>query len=244
MNLLKKNIKVIILAGGLGSRLGEYTKKIPKPMVLINKKPILIRIINIFQKHGFKNFYIAGGYKVQVIKNYFKKLEVNNKQYSHKISKLFCNLKVINTGLKTMTGGRIKKFAKIINKDEIFLFTYGDGIANVNLNKLFKHHLKSKKITTVTAVRPPARFGEIKIRNNLVINFKEKPQVFTGWINGGFFVTNGKIFDFIKNDKTILEKEPLENLCKKKQLNSFRHSGFWKCVDTKRDIDELNKILK
>ncbi len=244
MTKINYNIKIVILAGGLGTRLEEYTKHLPKPMVIVDKKPIIVHIINIFLKSGFTNFYIAGGYKYKVIKNYFSKFKKNNHKFSHKISNKLCDIKVINTGLKTMTGGRLKRLAQYINKDETFMFTYGDGIANIDIKKLYKHHLKSKKITTITAVRPPARFGELFLRKNLVSSFKEKPQVMSSWINGGFFISERKILDFIKNDSTILEKEPLENLSKKRQLNAYKHNKFWKCVDTKRDVTELNKILK
>lgn len=244
MYKFNKNIKVIILAGGLGTRMSEYTKRIPKPMVKVDQKPIIEYIISIYIKNGLQNFLIAGGYKYKIIYNYFKNLEIKNKKFSHKIFKKFCNIKVINTGGRTLTGGRLKRLKKFIKKDEIFMFTYGDGYANINIKKLYQEHIKSKKITTVTAVRPPARFGELKLKKNLVINFKEKPQVVSGWINGGFFVTSDKIFDYIKNDFTILEKEPLEKLSKARELNAYKHKSFWKCVDTKRDVIELRKILK
>lgn len=238
------NIKVVILAGGFGTRLGEYTQHIPKPMVNINRIPLLIYILKIFLNNNFKNFYIAGGYKFKYLVNYFKKFKINNKNFTHKIQKDMCNIKIINTGLKTMTGGRLKRLKKYISEDELFMFTYGDGIADINLKKLYEEHLKSKKITTITAVHPPARFGELKLKKNIVTNFKEKPQVASGWINGGFFISYGKIFNYIKNDFTILEKEPLEKLSEKRQLNAYKHESFWKCVDTKRDIIELSKILK
>ena len=143
-----------------------------------------------------------------------------------------------------MTGGRLKRLEKYINKDEDFMFTYGDGVSNVNIKKLLNFHYKEKKILTVTAVHPPARFGEIVLNKNLVKSFKEKPQVKNGWINGGFFVSNYKFFKFIKKDKDILEKDPLENLCKKKQLAAYKHDGFWKCMDTIRDRDVLREIYK
>lgn len=227
MNKIKKNLKVVILAGGYGTRLSEYTKKIPKPMVQINRKPLLVHIINHYKKFGFKEFIIAAGYKKEVIKNYFK-----NK-----------NVKVINTGLKTMTGGRIKRLQSHL-KDQTFLLTYGDGLSDVNINNLLNFHKKSKNLVTLTAVRPPARFGELTILNNRVSKFLEKPQVSQGWINGGFFIANKKIFKFIKGDKTILEKAPLEKLSKKKQLFAYKHFGFWRCMDTKRDKDYLETLPK
>ncbi len=224
-------MKVVILAGGLGTRLSEYTKAIPKPMVKINGKPILIHIINHYLKYGFNDFYIALGYKGDYIKNFFKK-----KKLKYKIN-------LIDTGLKTMTGGRLKRLKNIIG-DETFLLTYGDGLSNVNLGKLVRFHNKNKKLITLTAVRPPARFGAIKIAGNRVKTFKEKSKLDEGWINGGFFVVESKFLDFIKKDTTFLEKEPLERASKKKQLIAYKHYGFWQCMDTKRDKELLEKTIK
>tara|TARA_A100001015_G_scaffold81798_1_gene90643 strand:- start:1870 stop:2556 length:687 start_codon:yes stop_codon:yes gene_type:complete len=224
-------MKVVILAGGLGTRLSEYTKAIPKPMVNINGKPILIHIINHYLKYGFNDFYIALGYKGYYIKNFFKK-----KKLKYKIN-------LIDTGLKTMTGGRLKRLKNIIG-DETFLLTYGDGLSNVNLSKLVRFHNKNKKLITLTAVRPPARFGAIKIAGNRVKTFKEKSKLDEGWINGGFFVVESKFLDFIKKDTTFLEKEPLERASKKKQLIAYKHYGFWQCMDTKRDKELLEKTIK
>jgi len=224
-------MKVIILAGGFGTRLSEYTKKIPKPMVTINNKPILIHIMEHYFKYGFDDFYIALGYKGSFIRNYFKR-----KKYNWKIN-------LINTGLKTMTGGRLKRLKKIIG-NQTFMMTYGDGISNINIKKLIKFHRKNKKLVTLTAVRPPARFGAIKIKGNNVKLFKEKDKVDEGWINGGFFVMEPKFLNYIKNDKTFLEKEPLEIIGKKGQLLAYKHDDFWQCMDTKRDKDLLEKILK
>ncbi len=224
-------MKVVILAGGFGTRLSEYTSKIPKPMVKINNKPILIHIMEHYNKFGFNEFYIAIGYKGNVIKKYFTKQKFN------------WNVKLINTGLNTMTGGRLKRLKKIIG-DETFMMTYGDGISDINLNRLLKFHKRNKKLVTLSAVRPPARFGAIKIKGNKVKLFKEKDKVDEGWINGGFFVMEPKFLNYIKNDKTFLEKEPLENIGKKGQLMAFKHNGFWQCMDTKRDKDRLEQILK
>ncbi|MDC0513620.1 sugar phosphate nucleotidyltransferase [Pelagibacteraceae bacterium] len=226
-------MKVIILAGGFGTRIGEYTKTIPKPLISILGKPILIHIMELYAQHGFKEFYIALGYKGNVIKKYFKK----NKFTDWKIN-------LIDTGKNTMTGGRLKRLKKYINKDETFMMTYGDGLSNVNLKKLLSFHKKNKKIATLTAVRPPARFGALKISGNNVNFFKEKSKLDEGWINGGFFVMQSKIFNFIKNDQTYLEREPLERLTKNKQLSAFIHKKFWQCMDTKRDKDNLEKLLK
>ena len=225
-------MKVVILAGGLGTRISEYTKTIPKPMININKKPLILLIMKHFAKYGFKNFYIALGYKGEIIKKYFK----TNKFKDWKIN-------LIETGQKTMTGGRLKRLKKHLDK-ETFLLTYGDGVSNVNLKKLIKFHKKNKKILTLTAVRPPARFGAIKLKGNKVTYFKEKSKIDEGWINGGFFVMEPKIFKFLKNDKTFLEREPMENLSKRNELMAFKHYKFWQCVDTKRDKEILEKILK
>ena len=224
-------MNIVILAGGLGSRLSEITKTIPKPMVKINGKPILLRIMKHFAKYGFKNFYIALGYKGKIIKKYFTK---NNFGW---------NVNLINTGKKTMTGGRLRRLTKYLKK-ETFLITYGDGLSDVNLNKLLKFHRKNKKLVTLTAVRPPARFGNLKIQGHNVEYFREKLNTDEGWINGGFFVMEPEFLKYIKNDKTYLEKEPLEILAKKKQLIAFKHKHFWQCMDTLRDKINLEKILK
>jgi glucose-1-phosphate cytidylyltransferase len=237
-------MKIIILAGGKGSRISEYTKTIPKPMIKIGNKPILLHIIEHYLKHGFKNFYIALGYKKYVIIKYFKNFRKIDKSFTHIIKKKKVTITLSNTGENTLTGGRIKKMKKFINKDENFMFTYGDGISNINIKKLNLFHKKNKKLITVTAVRPPARFGEITIKNNRVLTFKEKPQVSEGWINGGFFVAKYNFFNLIKGDKTILEKEPLEKAAKQKELYAFKHKGFWKCMDTHRDKKVLEEAYK
>ena len=238
-------MKVIILAGGRGTRISEYTKTIPKPMIRIGKYPILIHIIKHYLSNNLKNFYLAIGYKGHVIKNYFKRFEIkNNSDFSHSINGKKCSIKLVDTGANTMTGGRLKRINKFIDKNEDFMFTYGDGISNVNLKKLLKFHQKNKKIVTVTAVHPPARFGEIILKNTLVKKFKEKPQVTQGWINGGFFVANQKIFNYISGDKEILEKRPLEKLTNRSQLAAYKHNGFWKCMDTVRDRDVLIELYK
>ena len=224
-------MKVVILAGGYGTRITEYTKTIPKPMIKVGNKPIIYHIMKHYSKYGYKNFYIALGYKGYVIKKYFRK-------------KFFdWNVNLIETGKNTMTGGRLKRLKKILGKDR-FMMTYGDGLSNVNLNKLLKFHKKNKKLLTLTAVRPPARFGAIKITGSRVNYFKEKSKLDEGWINGGFFVIEPEFLKTIKNDKTYLEREPFEDLAKKKQMSAFKHHGFWQCMDTKRDKDILDKLLK
>lgn len=225
-------MKLVILAGGLGTRMPEYTKTIPKPMVKVNKLPILQHIINHYLKFGIKQFYIALGYKKEIIKKYFK-----NKKFNYEIH-------LIDTGLKTMTGGRIKRIKKFLKKNENFMVTYGDGISNVNIKKLYNLHKKNRSLVTLTAVRPPARFGALKILGNKVKYFKEKSKVDEGWINGGFFVMNEKFINFITNDKTYLEREPLEKATKLNQLSAYKHSGFWQCIDTKRDKDRVETLLK
>jgi len=224
-------MKVVILAGGKGSRLSELTKKIPKPMVKINKIPILIYIMRHYSKFGFKEFIIASGYKENIIKKYF-----NKKILDWKID-------VVNTGLNSQTGGRLKRLKKLLNNQR-FLLTYGDGISNINLRKLLNYHLKKKAVVTLTAVRPPARFGAIKIVDGKVRIFREKSALDEGWINGGFFVCEPEIFKYLKNDKTVLESEPLKLLGKRKKLFAFKHTKFWYCMDTLRDKKILEKKLK
>ena len=224
-------MKVVLLAGGFGTRLSEYTKTIPKPMIEVAGQPMLIHIMKHYAKHGFKDFFIALGYRGKIIKNFFNK-------------KFFdWNINLIETGKNTMTGGRLKRLKKYVG-NSTFMMTYGDGISNVNLGKLLKFHKKNKKLVTLTAVRPPARFGALKLKGNNVNYFKEKSKLDEGWINGGFFVMEPEFLKYIKNDNTYLEREPLETVTKKKQLAAFRHEGFWQCMDTKRDKDNLSKIFK
>ena len=224
-------MKVVILAGGTGTRLSEYTHSIPKPMVKINNKPIIHHIMDHYAKYEFKDFYIALGYKGSVIKDYFKK-KINN-----------WNVNLIDTGRSTMTGGRLKRLKEHLGK-ETFLMTYGDGVSDIDLNRLLRFHKKNKNLVTLSAVRPPARFGAIKLVGNKVKLFKEKSKLDEGWINGGFFVIEPEFLNFIKGDATFLEKEPLELIAKKKQLLAYKHHGFWQCMDTKRDKDYLEKIIK
>jgi glucose-1-phosphate cytidylyltransferase len=226
-------MKVVILAGGLGTRISEYTKSIPKPMILINKTPILIHIMKHFSKFNFNEFIIATGYKSEIIENFFK----NRKFKNWKID-------IVNTGKNSMTGGRLKRLQNIMNEENNFFLTYGDGVSNIDLKKLLSFHKKHKKIATISAVRPPARFGFIRLNKNKVSYFREKSSLDQGWINGGFMVLNKKIFKFLKNDQTYLEKEPLEKLSGKGQLYAFKHYGFWQCMDTLRDKEILEKIIK
>jgi len=237
-------MKVILLAGGFGTRLSEHTKTIPKPMVKVGGKPLLIHIMELYLKFNYNDFYIALGHKSNVVKKYFKNFKKLNKKFKFKIKNKICTITLIYTGKKTLTGGRLKRVKKFINQKENFMFTYGDGISTVNLKELELFHKKHNKLITVTAVRPPARFGEMFIKKNKVISFKEKPQVTQGWINGGFFIAKYDFFDLIKNDLTILEKHPLEKASSTGQLQAFQYRGFWKCMDTKRDKDVLEEIYK
>jgi glucose-1-phosphate cytidylyltransferase len=224
-------MQVVILAGGKGTRLSEYTKSIPKPMVKIGKYTILEHIINYYRQFGMDNFIIAAGYKSKIIKDFFKKKKINYK------------VKVIDTGLNTLTGLRIKKIEKYITGKQ-FLLTYGDGLSNININKLIKFHNKSKKLMTLSAVHPPARFGELNIRKAIVTQFDEKPQLQRGWINGGFFVVQKNFFKYLNNKNVMLEREPINKIVKKKQLSAYLHKGFWYCMDTLRDKIVLEKIYK
>ena len=225
-------MKVVILAGGKGTRISEYTNTIPKPMIKVCGKPIIHRIIDHYVRYGHKEFYIALGYKGEIIKKYFIK-----KRFSKDIK-----INLIETGKNTMTGGRLKRLKIFL--DDTFLLTYGDGLSNVNLDKLINFHKKNKNVITLTAVRPPARFGFIKIFNNKVKYFREKNTLDTGWINGGFFVMNPKFIDYINNDRTFLEQEPFKKATKVNQLLAYKHNGFWQCMDTLRDKEILEKKIK
>ena len=237
-------MKVVILAGGLGTRMSEYTKTVPKPMVKIGKFPIIIHIINLYMRYGFYDFLIAAGYKSNILKKYFKNFKKSGKEFKTKIFGKTCSINIVETGLKTLTGGRLKRVEKYLGNEKNFMFTYGDGISNVNINQLKQFHLKNNKLITVTAVRPPARFGELLLKGTKVMSFKEKPQVTNGWINGGFFVAKTSFLKLISKDSDILERAPLEKASKKKELLAYKHKGFWKCMDVKRDRDELQKIYK
>ena len=224
-------MKTVILAGGLGTRLAEYTDRIPKPMVQLGTKPILSHIMNFYQSYGYDDFIIAAGYKKEIIKEYYKD------------SKEFKNLKIVDTGKDTMTGGRLLRLKSYFNKNEDFFMTYGDGLCTINLDDLRKFHENHKKVATVTAVHPPVRFGELEIIVDDVVEFEEKPQAKAGWINGGYFMLNYKVFDYIKNDQTLFEKEPMKNLLNNKNLKAYKYEGFWKCMDTLRDKIDIEKIL-
>ena len=247
-------MKVIILSGGFGTRISEYTSVIPKPMIRIGGKPIIEHIMEIYSKHGHKDFYLALGYKSEIIKEYFYNYEIfnsdfkinlnNGKVTSYDQTKKDWNIHLINTGINTLTGGRLKRLKNYINNDT-FLLTYGDAVTDLDINKVIKFHKEHGKMITVTGVRPPARFGELTInQKNEVLEFKEKPNTTQGWINGGFFVIEPEFLNYLDKDSCILEKEPLENAAISNELVAFLHDGFWHCIDTKRDKDNLEEILK
>ena len=244
---------VVLLAGGKGTRFLEETVITPKPMINIGHTPIIQRIMQHYSNYGIRNFIICGGYKINVIKDYF----LNFLNYSNDISLNYSNnslqflsskfvdwkVNIIDTGNDSMTGGRLKRIRRFV-KEENFCFTYGDGISNVDLNKLISFHFKQNKIATMTTVQPPGRYGAVSINKNLVSNFSEKPKGDNTYINGGFFVLNSKIFDFIKNDKSIFENDVLPILAKKKQLTAYKHDGFWHAMDSLRDKLYLEELFK
>lgn len=244
---------VVILAGGFGTRLAEYTDVIPKPLVTIGSHPILWHIMNRYSYFGHKDFCIALGYKGDNVKKFFldaaqldADFTINLKTGEKNLlkpSQVDWNVNLVDTGLHTMTGGRLKRLKKIL-KNETFLLTYGDGLSDVDLDELVRFHKKMGRMVTVTAVRPTARFGELKVNSDgTVASFAEKPQTDTGWINGGFFVIEPEFLDFIKDDETILEREPLEKAVELGELAAFMHTGFWQCMDTKRDRDYLTSLI-
>jgi len=235
-------MKVVILCGGLGTRLSEETQLKPKPMVEIGGKPILWHIMKIYQGYNFNDFTLALGYKGEIIKDFF----INYKESSNdlvlnvKTGKLKYltdisedwNISLIDTGKDTLTGGRLLRLKDSINST--FMLTYGDGLCDVNIKELVEFHKAHKKIATVTAVRPTARFGGMNLDNNIVKEFQEKPQAGEGWINGGYFIFEPEVFDYLDNDDSILERDCLENLAKDGQLMAYQHEGFWQCMDTLR----------
>ena len=247
------NTKVVIFAGGKGMRLNEETEFRPKPMVNIGDMPILLHIMKIYAHYGFNEFIIALGYKGDYIKNYFlnylalnNDIEVDLKENNiHFLTKRTENFKVtlVDTGLESMTGARLKKLQKYIGGT--FMLTYGDGVANINIRELYEFHKKHGKIATITGVRPSSRWGELNTKENLVVDFKEKPQVTGSYINGGFFVLEPEFFKYLSDDESlILERGPLEEVSKDGNLAIYRHDGFWKSMDTYKDFIDLNEIWK
>ena len=245
-------MKAVILAGGLGIRLSEETHLKPKPMVEIGGKPILWHIMKMYSAHDINDFVICLGYKAYVIKEYFANyflhmsdvtLDIqNNKMEINKVDAEPWKITLVDTGENTMTGGRLKRIRNYI--DDTFCMTYGDGVSDININDLTKTHKENKLISTITAVQPPGRFGSLQIENGKVSKFIEKPDGDYGWINGGFFVFEPDVFDYIEGDSTVLEKRPLETLSQEGQLGSFKHTGFWRAVDTLRDKEYLETLWK
>lgn len=243
--------KAIILCGGYGTRITEETNKIPKPMIRLGKAPILIHILAIYSNHGIKDFIICAGYKGSIISDFFKKLEVKKNVIKINLSKLYLsnkknhveywNINVVKTGLNTMTGGRVKRIKKYVENDDFFHVTYGDGVADINIKDLEYFYKKQNTVCTLTAVKEPSRFGRLNLKNNKVKSFLEKPSEY---INGGFFIFNKKIFNFLKSDETILEKEPLDKISKINQLSAYKHNSFWHPMDTLREKILLEKLCK
>ncbi len=244
-------MKVVILAGGLGTRLAEETDLRPKPMVEIGGQPILWHLMKIFSQQDFSNFYVALGYRGEIIKRYFLdrytlngslRVNLSDGSVSH-YEKQSENWEVhlMDTGMTTLTGGRIKRLERFLN-DGLFIVTYGDGLSNIDLRALIKQHRQNKCLATVTAVRPPARFGELIFEGERVVQFSEKPQTGTGWINGGFIVFEPQVFDYMTGDQDILESDILEVLAARGELSAYRHDGFWQCMDTLRDKRHLEAL--
>jgi glucose-1-phosphate cytidylyltransferase len=244
-------MKAVILAGGLGTRISEESQLRPKPMVEIGGKPILWHIMKIYSSHGINDFIICCGYKGYVIKEYFANYFLhssdvtfdmqNNKMEVHQVSAEPWKVTLVDTGEKTMTGGRLKRVRDYIGEDD-FCFTYGDGVSDINISDSINFHKKSNKLATVAGVQPPGRFGSLKISGDKVTSFHEKPHGDGGWINGGFFILSPKVIDLIEDDKTTWEDEPLEQLANTNELNAYLHRGFWQPLDTLREKNLLEKL--
>lgn len=245
-------MKVVILAGGFGTRISEESHLVPKPMIRIGEYPILWHIMKLYSHYGFYEFIILAGYKQHVIKDFFNHYPLylsdvtfdyttQNMTISSAVSPEPWKVTIIDTGLHTMTGGRLKKIKEFV--DDTFLMTYGDGVSNINIKELVAFHEKHKRLATLSAVRPTGRFGLLDIDvNHKVTSFKEKHLEDSGWINGGFMVLNKQVLDLIEGDQTVFEYEPLEKLAQMNQLMAYPHHGFWQCMDTLRDKELLEKI--
>ena len=248
-------MKVVILAGGFGTRISEESHLIPKPMIEIGEKPILWHIMKYYSSYGFNEFVICGGYKQVIIKEYFSNYFLHmsditfdftehNKVVVHQKYLDPWKVTIVDTGLETMTGGRIKRIQNYIG-DEPFMLTYGDGVSDVNIHELLKFHQEQNRYATLTAIQPGGRFGLLDIDDADMINqFKEKRNEESGWINGGFMVLEPQVFEYIEGDQTTFEREPLEQLAKQGQLMAYKHVGFWQCMDTLRDKEALEAIWK
>ncbi|MGB2578778.1 glucose-1-phosphate cytidylyltransferase [Elusimicrobium simillimum] len=245
-------MKIVLLAGGFGTRISEESELKPKPMIEIGGKPVLWHIMKIYSQYGFNEFIVLCGYKSYIIKEYFSNyfmhqsdftIDMNNNSVKyHNCNAEKWKITVLDTGLNTMTGGRVKRAQDYIG-NEPFMLTYGDGVADIDINKLLEHHKSSKKLATVTAVQPMGRFGALNITDdNTVTSFMEKPVGDGNWINGGFFVLQPEVFDYIAGDTTILEREPLESIAAKGQLTAYKHHGFWRPMDALRDKKDLEAL--
>jgi glucose-1-phosphate cytidylyltransferase len=244
-------MKVAILAGGMGTRLQEETMVKPKPMVEIGGKPLLWHILRGYAYYGFREFVVALGYKGEVIKNYFLnyRQQTSNLTISLRTGEVFVHdgswddwvVHLLDTGVETQTGGRIRRLVQFIGK-ETFMLTYGDGVSNIDIQALLQFHRSHGRLATVTAVRPPSRFGGLWFQGSLVTHFEEKPQIGEGWINGGFFVLEPGVADYLERDDVLWERGPMERLAREKQLAAYRHEGFWQCMDTMRDVRLLESL--
>ncbi|MGI6377807.1 MAG: glucose-1-phosphate cytidylyltransferase [Bacilli bacterium] len=245
-------MKVVLLAGGFGTRISEESHLRPKPMIEIGEMPILWHIMKEYSHYGFKEFIICAGYKQSVIKEWFANyfihtsditfdfsnggvMEVHNKHSEP------WKVTIVDTGLNTMTGGRLKRVKEYIG-NEPFLMTYGDGVSNININELIKFHKANGKLATITAIQPEGRFGYIDLKNNQVLSFREKSERDTGWINAGFMVLEPKVLDYIDGDSTVFERQPMERIASEGQMVCYKHTGFWQCMDTLRDKEKLEKL--
>lgn len=245
-------MRVVILAGGLGTRLAEETSARPKPMVEIGGYPIVWHIMSTYSYYGFKQFVLAAGYKADSIKDYFVRYRATQSDITvnlctgaveyHNMHRADWEVRIIDTGLETLTGGRLRRLEPMLTPEGTFMVTYGDGVADVNPCDLLDFHRRHGRIATLTAVRPPARFGTMTFEGDHVCDFKEKPQTSEGWINGGYFVFEPEIFDYLEDDRTTLEGEPLERLAADGELMAYRHPGFWQCMDTLRDKQRLQAL--
>ena len=245
-------MKAVIFAGGFGTRISEETDNIPKPMIRIGHKPILWHIMKTYSSYGINEFIICCGYKGYIIKEYFANyfLHMSDVTFNMKENQMEVHqeraepwtVTLVDTGEETMTGGRLKRVEQYIKNDDVFCLTYGDGVSDININKLIEHHKKQKTLATLTAVYPPGRFGSLDISNGKVATFKEKPKGDGSRINGGFFVLSPKVIDLIKDDATVWEQEPMEILAKQGEVSAFEHNGFWQPMDTLRDKNYLEEL--
>ena len=245
-------MKTVILCGGLGTRLAEETQLRPKPMVEVGGRPILWHIMKIYERHGMNDFILALGYKGEIIKDYFLNYHARQSNLTVQLKSGYVDysnptaedwrVSMLDTGTNTMTGGRLLRLRPYLQSESTFMLTYGDGVSDVDIRALLAFHRSHGRLATVTAVRPPVRFGELSIEENRVTNFQEKPQANEGWINGGFFVFESGIFDFIDDDATMLERAPLEQIALKNELMAYHHPGYWQCMDTIRDKQALEEL--